>query len=203
MVKSVAHILETEFNRSLSDTGVHIIDPFVGTGNFIVRLMQEIQGTALEAKYQHELHCNEVMLLPYYIASLNIEQEFFQRTGTYLPFEGIALADTFELLEKQQSELFTRENTERVKKQKAADMFVVIGNPPYNMGQVNENDNNKNRKYEIMDNRVAETYVQDSKATLRNKLYDPYVKAIRWASDRIGEEGVVAFVTNNSFLDSM
>ena len=130
MVKSVAHILETEFGRSLSDSGVHIIDPFVGTGNFIVRLMQDIQGTALEAKYRHELHCNEVMLLPYYIASLNIEQEFFQRTGTYLPFEGIALADTFELLEQQQGELFTRENTERVKKQKAADMFVVIGNPP-------------------------------------------------------------------------
>ena len=203
MVNSVAHILKTEFGRSLSDTGVHIIDPFVGTGNFIVRLMQDIQGTALEEKYRHALHCNEVMLLPYYIASLNIEQEYFQRTGTYLPFEGIALADTFELLEQQQVELFTRENTERVKRQKAADMFVVIGNPPYNMGQVNENDNNKNRKYPAMDKRIAETYVQDSKATLRNKLYDPYVKAIRWASDRIGQEGVVAFVTNNSFLDGI
>ena len=203
MVKSVKQILQTEFGRSLSDTGVHIIDPFVGTGNFIVRLMQDIRGTALEAKYRHELHCNEVMLLPYYIASLNIEQEFFQRTGTYLPFEGIALADTFELLEKEQGELFTRENTERVKKQKAADMFVVIGNPPYNTQQVNESDNNKNRKYEAMDERVAETYVKDSEATLRNKLYDPYVKAIRWASDRIGDEGVVAFVTNNGFLNGI
>ena len=203
MVNSVGYILETEFGRSLSDTGVHIIDPFVGTGNFIVRLMQDLQGTALEEKYRHELHCNEVMLLPYYIASLNIEQEFFQRTGTYLPYEGIALADTFELLEQQQGELFTRENTERVKKQKAADMFVVIGNPPYNMGQVNENDNNKNRKYETMDKRVAETYAKDSKATLRNKLRDPYVKAIRWASDRIGDEGIVAFVTNNGFLDGI
>ncbi len=203
MVNSVEHILKTEFDRSLSDTGVHIIDPFVGTGNFIVRLMQDIQGTALEEKYRHTLHCNEVMLLPYYIASLNIEQEYFQRTGMYLPFEGIALADTFELLEPEQGELFTRENTERVQRQKAADMFVVIGNPPYNMGQINENDNNKNRKYETMDERVAETYVKDSTATLRNKLYDPYVKAIRWASDRIGEEGVVAFVTNNSFVDSV
>ena len=203
MVKSVAHILETEFDRSLSDTGVHIIDPFVGTGNFIVRLMQDIQGTALEAKYRHELHCNEVMLLPYYIASLNIEQEYYQRTGTYLPFEGIALADTFELLEQEQRELFTEENTERVQRQKATDMFVVIGNPPYNMGQVNENDNNKNRTYEIMDDRIAETYVKASDATLRNKLYDPYVKAIRWASDRIEEEGIVAFVTNNGFLDRM
>ena len=203
MVKSVAYILETEFGRSLSDTGVHIIDPFVGTGNFIVRLMQDIQGTALEEKYRNELHCNEVMLLPYYIASLNIEQEYYQRTGTYLPFEGIALADTFELLEQQQRELFTQENTERVERQKAADMFVVIGNPPYNMGQINENDNNKNREYETMDDRVAETYVKDSEATLRNKLYDPYVKAIRWASDRIGKEGIVAFVTNNGFLDRM
>ncbi len=203
MVNSVAHILETEFDRSLSDSGVHIIDPFVGTGNFIVRLMQDIRGTALAEKYRHELHCNEVMLLPYYIASLNIEQEYFQRMGTYLPFEGIALADTFELLEQDQGELFTRENTERVKKQKAADMFVVIGNPPYNAQQVNENDNNKNRKYPAMDERIAETYVQDSKATLRNKLYDPYIKAIRWASDRLGEEGVVAFITNNSFLSGV
>ena len=203
MVNSVTHILETEFGRSLSDSGVHIIDPFVGTGNFIVRLMQDIQGTALETKYRHELHCNEVMLLPYYIASLNIEQEFFQRTGTYLPFEGIALADTFELLEQQQGELFTRENTERVRKQKAADMFVVIGNPPYNTQQVNENDNNKNRKYPAMDRRIEETYVQDSTAQLKSKLYDPYVKAFSWASKRIGKEGVVAFVTNNGFLDGI
>ena len=203
MVKSVEHILETEFGRSLSDTGVHIIDPFVGTGNFIVRLMQDIRGTALEEKYRHELHCNEVMLLPYYIASLNIEQEYFQRTGTYLPFEGIALADTFELLEQEQGELFTRENTERVKKQKAADMFVVIGNPPYNAGQVNDSDNNRNRKYPAMDTLIRETYAANSKATNKNALYDPYVKAIRWASDRIGNEGVVAFVTNNGFLDGI
>ena len=203
MVRSVEHILETEFGRSLSDTGVHIIDPFVGTGNFIVHLMQDIQGTALEAKYRHELHCNEVMLLPYYIASLNIEQEYFQRTGTYLPFKGIALADTFELLEQQQTEFFTQENTERVERQKAADMFVVIGNPPYNVGQVNENDNNKNRKYKTMDKRIAETYAADSTAQLKNKLYDPYVKAFSWASKRIGEEGVVALVTNNGFLDRM
>ena len=203
MVKSVEHILETEFGRSLSDRGVHIIDPFVGTGNFIVRLMQDIQGTALEEKYRHELHCNEVMLLPYYIASLNIEQEFFQRTGTYLPFEGIALADTFELLEKEQGELFTRENTERVERQKATDMFVVIGNPPYNAKQVNQNDNNKNRKYKIMDTLLRETYSRDSKARNKNSLSDPYVKAILWASKRIGKEGVVAFVTNNGFLDGI
>ena len=203
MVKSVEYILETEFGRSLSDTGVEIIDPFVGTGNFIVRLMQDIQGTALEEKYRHELYCNEVMLLPYYIASLNIEQEYFQRTGTYLPFEGIALADTFEFLEPDQGELFTRENTERVKRQKAADMFVVIGNPPYNAWQVNDSDNNRNRKYETMDARITDTYAADSKATLKSALYDPYIKAIRWASDRVGDEGVVAFVTNNGFLEGL
>ena len=203
MVNSVEYILETEFGRSLSDTGVHIIDPFVGTGNFIVRLMQDLQGTALEAKYLHELHCNEVMLLPYYIASLNIEQEFYQRTGTYLPFEGIALADTFELLEPQQTEFFTQENTERVARQKTADMFVVIGNPPYNAWQVNDSDNNRNRKYETMDERITDTYAADSKATLKSALYDPYIKAIRWASDRIGDEGVVVFITNNGFLEGL
>ncbi len=203
MVKSVAHILETEFDRSLSDPGVHIIDPFVGTGNFIVRLLQDIQATTLEDKYRNALYCNEILLLPYYVASLNIEHEYFQRTGTYLPFEGIALADTFELLEEQQIQLFTQENTERVERQKGADMFVVIGNPPYNVGQVNENDNNKNRPYKKIAKFVRETYSQYSKATNKNALSDPYVKAILWASKRIGGEGVVAFVTNNGFLDGI
>ena len=206
MVKSVEHILQTEFGRSLSESGVHIIDPFVGTGNFIVRIMQALDPISLERKYTAdppELQCNEVMLLPYYIASMNIEQEFYTATHRYLPYEGICLVDTFEMIEDQQLQLLTPANTARVEKQKETDMFVVIGNPPYNMGQVNENDNNKNRKYKTMDERIADTYAKDSKATLRNKLSDPYVKAIRWASDRIGEEGVVAFVTNNGFLDGV
>lgn len=203
MVKSVEHILQTEFDRSLSDGGVHIIDPFVGTGNFIVRIMREIRKTSLEHKYKSNFHCNEVMLLPYYIASMNIEHEFYEATGSYLPFEGICLVDTFELAEPQQMVLFTEQNAERVERQKETPMFVVIGNPPYNAGQVNENDNNKNRKYAMMDWRVAETYSKDSQATLKNKLSDPYVKSIRWASDRIGDGGVVAFVTNNSFLDAV
>ena len=207
MVKSVEHILNTEFNRSLSDTGVNIIDPFVGTGNFIVRIMQELDPISLERKYTAdppELQCNEVMLLPYYIASLNIEHEFYNTTNRYVPYEGLCLVDTFELAEeKEQLQLFTPDNTARVEKQKESEMFVVIGNPPYNVGQVNANDNNKNRKYETMDKRIADTYARDSKATNRNKLYDVYVKAIRWASDRIGEEGVVAFVTNNGFLDGI
>ena len=206
MVKSVEYILQTEFNRSLSDSGVNIIDPFVGTGNFIVRMMQELDPISLERKYTAdppELQCNEVMLLPYYIASLNIEHEFYTATNRYVPYEGLCLVDTFEVAEARQMPLFTADNTARVEKQKETPMFVVIGNPPYNVGQVNENDNNKNRKYEAMDKLIAETYAKDSKATLRSQLYDPYVKAIRWALDRIGEEGVVAFVTNNSFLDGL
>ena len=203
MVKSVEEILQTEFNRSLSDSGVHIIDPFVGTGNFIVRVMREIQKTALADKYQSELHCNEVMLLPYYIASMNIEHEFYEATGDYQPFEGICLVDTFDLAENRQLPLFAPDNTRRVENQKQTPMFVIIGNPPYNAGQVNENDNNKNRKYKTMDKQVADTYAKDSNATLKNKLSDPYVKAISWASDRIRDEGIVAFVTNNSFLDNM
>ena len=200
MVKSADYILGAEFNRSLSDSGVHIIDPFVGTGNFIVRIMREIRKTALADKYATELHCNEVMLLPYYIASMNIEHQFFEMTGGYQPFEGICLVDTFDLAEDRQRPLFAQENTLRVERQEETSMFVVIGNPPYNVGQVDEHDNNKNRKYKAMDDRVRKTYTEDSKATLKNKLSDPYVKAIRWASDRIGDEGVVAFVTNNSFL---
>ncbi len=203
MVKSVAAILKREFGRSLADEGVHIIDPFVGTGNFIVRMMREIPRTALERKYKGELHCNEVMLLPYYIASMNIEHEYFDATGVYKPFEGICLMDTFDLAEDRQLPLFAPENTQRAEEQKRTPMFVVIGNPPYNVGQVNENDNNKNRKYPTMDKRVAETYAKDSKATNKNALSDPYVKAIRWASDRIGEEGVVALVTNSGFLDGV
>ena len=210
MVRSVDQILKTEFGgvgnadlRSLSSPDVHIIDPFVGTGNFIVRTMREIRRTALTEKYTTELHCNEVMLLPYYIASMNIEHEFYEATGRYQPFEGICLVDTFELAEDRQLLLLTPENTQRVEEQKNTPMFVIIGNPPYNVGQVNENDNNKNRKYETIDDKVKDTYAKDSTATLKNKLSDPYVKAIRWASDRIENEGVVAFVTNNSFLDAV
>ena len=215
MVRSVDQILKTEFGNgrgeraatraapTISDRDVHIIDPFVGTGNFIVRIMREMRPTALEDKYTTELHCNEVMLLPYYIASMNIEHEFYETMGAYRPFEGICLVDTFELAEDRQLPLFAPENTQRVENQKGTPMFVVIGNPPYNAVQVNDSDNNRNRKYPAMDARVAETYAKDSTATLKNALYDPYVKAIRWASDRIGEEGVVAFVTNNSFLDGV
>ena len=207
MVRSVEAILDQEFGRSLADDGVHVLDPFVGTGNFMLRVMRHLQEigklSCLPDKYAHELHCNEVMLLPYYIAALNIEHEYYELTEQYAPFEGICLVDTFELAEDTQLSLFVQENTQRVENQKDQDITVIIGNPPYNAGQVNENDNNKNRTYATMDKRVRETYAKDSSATLKNSLYDPYVKAIRWAADRIGEEGVVAFVTNNSFIDAL
>jgi predicted helicase len=205
MVKSVEDILQKEFGRSLSDKGVHILDPFVGTGNFIIRIMREIKKTALPYKYRNELHCNEVMLLPYYIASMNIEHAYYELTNDYKTFDGICLVDTFELAEERQTSLFTTENTERVDRQKETPIFVIIANPPYNAGQVNENDNNKSRKYPVIDKRVAETYVRDSKATNKNALSDVYVKAIRWASDRITQsgEGIVSFVSRNSFIDEI
>jgi predicted helicase len=203
MVNSIEEILHTEFGRSLSDEGVHILDPFVGTGNFIIHVMQKLRKTALPYKYQHELHCNEVMLLPYYIAAMNIEHEYLSLTGDYQPFTGLCFVDTFELAEEKQLGLFTAENIARVERQKKAPIFVILGNPPYNVGQVNENDNNKNRKYSKMDKRVRETYAQDSKATNKNALSDVYVKAIRWASDRIGDEGIVAFITNSGFVDGL
>jgi predicted helicase len=211
MVKSVEDILQREFGKSLVDKGVHILDPFVGTGNFIIRVMREIaelQKTALPYKYEHELHCNEVMLLPYYIASMNIEHEYFEQTADYKPFDGICLVDTFEDQSVQQLDFFSPENMKRVDRQRQSDIFIVIGNPPYNVGQLNENDNNKNRRYTNksktgIDDRVSATYAKASKATNKNALSDPYVKAIRWASDRIGNEGIIAFVTNNSLLDQI
>ncbi len=199
MVRSVEEILKKEFGRSLSDKGVHILDPFVGTGNFITRIMQEIKTTDLPYKYENELHCNEVMLLPYYIASMNIEHAYFDRIDEYKAFPGICLVDTFDM--RAQSTFFTKANTARIETQRAQPIFVVIGNPPYNAWQVDENDNNKNRKYDDLDDRVSETYAKSSRATNKSALSDPYVKAIRWASDRIKEEGIVALVTNSGFVD--
>ena len=208
MVNSVQHILKTHFGKSLADTGVHIIDPFVGTGNFIVRLMQDIPGIALDKKYKGELHCNEVMLLPYYIASMNIEHAYYEKMGRYEPFKHICFVDTFDTFGLMDAPnqtghfaFLTAENTLRVEEQRDTPMFVVIGNPPYNARQANENDNNKNRPHEAVDNRVRATYAAASTAQLKSKLYDPYVKGLRWASDKIGPEGIIAFITNSSFID--
>jgi predicted helicase len=207
MVRSVNELLKREFHCSLSAENVQILDPFVGTGNFMVRILRELAPEAIQRKYTHELHCNEIMLLPYYIASMNIEHAFFELTGHYQPFNGICLVDTFELAEDRQHTFgfLTPENTERVNRQKIAPIFVIIGNPPYNAGQANENDNNKNRKYRVVDQWVAKRYAADSKATNKNALSDPYVKAFAWATERLRHQpqGIIAFVTNNGFLDGI
>jgi len=202
MTASVEHVLRTKFQSSLSHRNVHILDPFTGTGNFIVNLMRRIPKSALPHKYREELFCNELMLLPYYVASMNIEHAFWEATGSYEAFEGICLVDTFETAEREQRQfdVFNEANTERVRRQLRAPIKVIIANPPYNAGQVDENDNNKNRKYEEIDRRVRVTYSADSTATLVRKLSDPYVKAIRFATDRIGDAGVVCYVNNNSFV---
>ncbi|MHB9038097.1 MAG: type ISP restriction/modification enzyme, partial [Armatimonadota bacterium] len=158
----------------------------------------------LKKKYAEDLFCNEIMLLPYYIASLNIEHEYFKLTDEYKPFEGICFTDTLDLAEAKQFGLFSEENTARVAREKDAEITVIVGNPPYNVGQRNENDNNKNRRYEVIDKRVRETYAKDSKATNKNALYDAYVKFFRWATDRLqGRNGIICFVSNNSFIDQI
>ena len=162
--------------------------------------MRHIPKSALPHKYAHELHCNEIMLLPYYVASMNIEHAYWDATGKYEAFEGICLVDTFQTINgkmayygfnerHEQEEMaigFNPENTKRIKRQKDAPIRVIIANPPYNAGQADENDNNKNRKYPELDRRVSATYGEASDATLLRKLADPYVKAIRYATDRIG-----------------
>ena len=202
MVASAEHVLQAEFGTSLAARHVHILDPFTGTGNFIVNVMRRIPKAALPHKFREELHCNEVMLLPYYVASMNIEHAFWEATGAYEPFEGICLVDTFETAKNSHPkfDIFNQANTARVERQCKAPIRVILANPPYNAGQLNENDNNKNRKYELIDRRVQATYSADSKATLVRKLSDPYVKAIRYAADRIGEAGVVCYVNNDSFV---
>ena len=205
MVASVEKILTAEFGKTLADKDVHILDPFTGTGNFIVNLMRHIPKSALPHKYAHELHCNEIMLLPYYVASMNIEHAYWDATGKYEPFEGICLVDTFRTLEPPQVEFsfLSEKNTERVEKQKKAEIRVVIGNPPYNAWQTDENENNRNQKYNRIDQRVRETYSEDSNAQNKNSLSDPYVKAFRYASDKIKTGGVIAYVTNGAFVDSL
>lgn len=210
MVASVDEVLKREFGKSqgLATPDVKILDPCVGTGNFIVNIIKHIASSsrsALREKYAHDLFCNEIALLPYYVASMNIEHEYDATMGEYVPFEGICFVDTLELAEGQQLPLWVvEENTERIQREKDAGIMVIIGNPPYNAWQKNENENNKNRRYSVVDQRIRETYAKDSKATLNNSLYDPYIKFFRWATDRLqGHDGIVCYVSNNSFVDQI
>jgi predicted helicase len=205
IIHSVGHVLQSEFGQTLGSKGVHIIDPFVGTGTFVTRLLQSglIKPEELPHKYKHEIHANEIVLLAYYISCINIESVYHGIVGgKYQPFEGICLADTFQLYEKEDLvDAVQASNSARRKRQKKLDIRVIFGNPPYSVGQESANDNNQNVAYPHLDDRIRNTYAERSRASLSKGLYDSYVRAIRWASDRIGNSGVIGFVTNAGFLD--
>ncbi len=206
ILHSVNHLLQQEFGQTLGSKGVHIIDPFTGTGTFITRLIQSglIKPEELPHKYKHEIHANELVLLAYYIAAINIEAAYHGEViDEYTPFEGICLTDTFQMYEKEDliDEVLV-DNSARRKRQKALDIRVIVGNPPYSVGQKSENDNNDNVDYPKLDADIRATYAARSSATLAKGLYDSYIRAIRWASNRIGDTGIIGFVTNAGFLDA-
>ena len=216
IIKSVDYVLRDKFNSSLNDKGVHVLDPFTGTGTFIVRLLRSglIDIDNLLYKYTNEIHANEIVLLAYYIATINIEETFHDLIGAeeYTQFEGIVLTDTFAMTEKQKIketegdgqfiEMFA-ENSERANKQLKSPITVIIGNPPYSVGQRSANDNNQNTSYPFLDTAIAKTYVYRSNAALSASVYDTYIKAFRWATDRLGDNGVIGFVSNGAWLDGV
>lgn len=217
IIRSVGYILRREFGRSLSDENVHILDPFTGTGTFITRLLQSglISREALERKYGREIHANEIVLMAYYIASVNIENVFHDLMGPdkeYQPFEGICLTDTFQLGEDLEHDNESRaaleevfpQNSQRVKKQRNKPITVIVGNPPYSIGQKSANDNAQNESYPTLESRIQHTYVALSEAALNKSTYDSYIKAFRWASDRLNEKegGVIGFITNSKWIEA-
>ena len=211
VLQSADDILRQEFDRGLGDEGVHVLDPFTGAGTFLVRLLQSdlIQASDLERKYRKELHANEIVLLAYYIAAVNIEEAYHGRHGEdtdYEAFNGIVLTDTFNLNKKgEEPTLFPKDwmpdNNERAECQQDLPIQVIVGNPPWSAGQKSATDDNPNVDYPALENRVEKTYASRSATTLKRHLYDTYKMAIRWASDRIEEQGVIAFVTNGSWID--
>ena len=213
IIHSVNDILKREFNSSLSDENVHIIDPFTGTGTFITRLLQSglIKPEDMERKYLSEIHCNEIVLLAYYIADVNIEAVYhdLMKPDHYVNYDGICLTDTFQLAESSQQTLteeFFKENSEEVLRQKRVPIRVIIGNPPYSVGQKSANDNAQNLSYPILDKKISDSYAKNSSANSVKALYDPYIKAFRWATDGIADNpdgGIVAFISNGSWLDGI
>lgn len=217
IIHSVNDILIKEFGRSVSDENVHILDPFTGTGTFITRLLQSglIKERDLDRKYKKELHANELVLLAYYIAAINIENAYHDQTpdpddgigkGKYVPFDGICLTDTFQLGETKEGEkLFSEmfpQNSKRVERQMKAPLKIIMGNPPYSIGQKSANDNAQNQSYPKLDQRISETYAKLSNAGLNKSLYDAYIKAFRWSTDRLDKNGgIVCFVSNGAWLD--
>jgi predicted helicase len=207
MIHSTDYLLNKHFGRMLQDKGVEILDPATGTGTFICDIIDHIASDKLEYKYRNELHANEVEILPYYIANLNIEFTYKQKMQRYAEFENLCFVDTLDnyvnMREGGEQDIFsvTDENAERIKRQNDRKISVIIGNPPYNANQMNENENNKNREYPKIDKRIKDTYIKYSTAQ-KTKLYDMYARFLRWASDRIDKNGIIAFVSNNSFINS-
>lgn len=212
MIESADWLCEQHFGKSLIDKDVDILDPATGTGTFICELIEHFAGQPdkLRHKYRHELHANEVAILPYYVANLNIEATFAAATGSYEEFPGLCFVDTLDnthALRKHKGhidDLFgsvSDDNVKRIRQQNSRRISVIIGNPPYNANQLNENENNKNREYPEIDKRIKETYIAESTAQ-KTKLYDMYARFFRWAADRLDENGILAFVTNRSFIDS-
>jgi predicted helicase len=206
MIESTDFLVHKHFGKLLADKEVEILDPATGTGTFITELIDFLPTHSLQHKYKHEIHCNEVAILPYYIANLNIEFTYKQKMGVYEEFENICFVDTLDntSFEGKQLDLFamTVENTARIKRQNDRTISVIIGNPPYNAKQENFNDNNANRYYTAIDKLIKESYIKYSKAQNTNIVYDMYTRFIRWAADRLGKNGIIAFITNSSFIDA-
>ena len=216
IIRGADHLLQKHFDRSLADENVQILDPATGTGTFVTSLIDYLPEDRLEHKYLHEIHANEVAILPYYIANLNIEYSYHQKTSRYLGFPNLCFVDTLDNLDWQQSGAtggavtrqaafnlggLSEENWIRVQEQNEKPISVIIGNPPYNANQQNENDNNKNREYPGIDRRISDTYIAASTAQ-KTKQYDMYKRFIRWASDRLADDGIIAFVTNRAYLET-
>ena len=206
IIRSVNEALQDEFGQTLGSEGIHILDPFTGTGTFITRLLQSrlIASEDLERKYREEIHANDIVLLAYYIAAINIETVFHDTAGRsdYLPYSGICLTDTFALNESDDElSFYMKDNTDRRERQKASDIRVIMGNPPYSIGQKSQNDNAKNVAYARLDRKIRITYAERSDATSLRNLYDSYIRAIRWGSDRLGKAGVMAFVSGSAWVE--
>jgi len=206
MIESTDYLLHKHFNKYLEDKNVEILDLATGTGTFITDLIDYLRKEKVEYKYKNEIHANEVAILPYYISNLNIEFTYTQKMGKYAEFENLCFVDTldnmgFAFTGKQIDMFapFTEENSKRIKKQNSKRIAVIIGTPPYNANQANENDNNKNREYPEIDKRIKETFIKNSTAQ-KTKVYDMYARFYRWAFDRLDNNGVIAFITNNSFI---
>jgi predicted helicase len=205
MIESTDYLVYQHFGKFLSDPGVEILDPCTGTGTFVTELIEYIEPRKLQYKYEHEIHCNELAILPYYIANLNIEATYAQKMGEYVEFTNLCLMDTLErsTFGGQQLDMFVSdENTERINAQNDRKISVIIGNPPYNAWQDNFNLRNPNRPYQQVDQQIKATYVKGGSAQNQIALYDMFVRFYRWACNRIDSQGIIAFVTNRSFIES-